>query len=157
MGSEDDDLAIMEKQIATCSSSGHEERSGSIVHQSPMHPDSPVEPPSWEHHAEPTPTPPVSPDRNTFTPSCHSSVTPEPSPPPRLRCGGRYNHEPTHPPKDVGSPLTDIGDNDNEDDHTGAVQKGSSTRTHRKAKVPRWVPAASNEDPAKKKGKKPRK
>ena len=143
----------MEKQIATRSSSSNEEQSRSVAHQSPMCPES-LKPPSWEHHAEPTPTPPVSPDHNAFTsPHRHSSVTPEPSPPPRLRCGGRYDRELTHAPKDVSSPLTDIGDNDNEDNHTGAVQKGS--HTHRKAKVPQQVPAASNEDPAKKRGKKP--
>ena len=144
--SEDDDLVIMEKQIAARSTSSDEEQSRDVLaHQSPMHPENPVHP-SFPHVTRL--------HRFHPPPPHHSSETPEPPPPPWLRCGGRHDYELTcHTVRDAGSPLTELGNNEDGDGHTGAVPQGPLTHTHRKGKISWWVPAPSNEEPAKKKGK----
>jgi len=149
----------MEKQIAARSTSGDEEQSRDVARQSPMRPENPVHPPSWEYNAESIPPSPMLPDRTAFTPPPphHSSETPEP-PPPRLRRGSRRDYQLTrHTARDAGSPLTQLEDDEDDDSHAGAVPPGSPAHTHRKGKIPRRGPTSSNMEPAKKKGKQSRK
>lgn len=137
--SEEDDLAIMRKQIAARAGSPDQEslaRRGPMRSPSlPMRTPTPIHSPSPERRATPTPPP------------FRSSVTPDPSPPPRLRRGSRQEPRRTHAVRDIDSPLTDLADNvHDKDDHTGHTS-GPPQRPHKQAKTKPRASNSSIQDP----------